>query len=402
MVACTSTHVTRKSVRSSDEFTATTTFKRLQAAGIAIAQVAEWQPQDVAVINSTDDNPVTMITGTVDVPEIDWNQNLVSFKGRDKSAKLVEKRASKSYKNMKSSEIVSQVAQDNGLQAQVQQSSEFAGKIYTQDTVHLLLHKTYHELLSDLAEREGNQWFVDGNTLYFQPKDQGSDVFSGYWCPPGTSAPYGWATILTLETSRNMTAAKPHKITVKSLHHKDKKQYEGKAEAGGDGDDTVEIEHHHNGNNQAQVDSLAKSRLRDAIRHDCQCTFSGPADLSVTPQKKFTLGGTGTIYDMTYDIDSLEFEIDWDSGAKMTGQCKAPKAGRDSGGGDSSSSDSTTKDAAKGGTIETGEVSDAGPVPDDPAAAEIDPPTPPERPSDLGGTPSTDTPSSPSTGGEET
>lgn len=386
LVTCSSTHVTRKSVRSSDEFTADTTFKRLQAAGIGIAQVAEWQPQDVSVINSTDGNQVTMITGTVDVPEIDWNQNKVSFKGRDKSAKLVEKRASKSYKNMQSSEIVQQIAQDNGLQANVQsgQGSSFAGKIYYQDTVHLLMHKTYHELLSDLAQREGNQWFVDGDTLYFQPKDQGSSVFSGYWCPPGVTAPYGWATVLTLETSRNMTAAKPHKVSVKSLHHKDKKQYEGKAEAGGDGDDTVTIEDHHNGNNQAQVDALAKARLRDAIRHDCQCTFSAPANLNITPQYKFQLGGTGTIYDQTYDIDSLEIEIDWDTGALMTGQCKAPKAGRDDSSGGGSSSSSSGGTAAKAGTIETGEVSDAGPVPDDGAAAEVDPPAAAATPAPSG------------------
>ena len=103
-----------------------------------------------------------------------------------------------------------------------------------------------------------------------------------------------------------MTAARPHDVNVKSWHHKDKKQYAYDASAAGIGE-SVEIEHHHNGRNQSQVETLAKSRLKDAIRHDCNVVVKAPGDLSVNARMKFQLTGTGTVYDQAYDIDSVTF-----------------------------------------------------------------------------------------------
>ncbi len=123
-------------------------------------------------------------------------------------------------------------------------------------------------------------------------------------------------------------SARPHSLAVRSWHHRDAKKYDGVNQSGGVGP-TVEIEHHHNGRNQAQVDKLSKSRLKEAIRHDCNIVVKAPADLTVTPRQKMNLSGTGTIFDQLYDVDSVELTIAWGSGSEMSVTGKIAKSGRD-------------------------------------------------------------------------
>ena len=329
MLPCLTATVTRKSERSADTFSAELSVDDTATAGFGYAEWADYQPTDVEVLMSVDGtDPVSVITGQIDEPRINWGQCTVSVSGRDKSAPLSEKRRSQQFKNQQSSDIVSTIASDHGLSPIVTAGSDFAGKLYDVDTVHLLLNLSDHEILSRLAEREGFRWYVDGTSLYFEPKGTDTGVYSVHWVPPRAQGPVGVATCTDLETHRNMTAARPHTVAVRSWHHKDRKHYDGVNQAGGLGP-SVEVEHHHNGRNQAQADKLSKSRLKDAIRHDCNVVVKSPGDLGVDVRQKLQLSGTGTIYDQLYDIDSVEFEIAWGGGFEMSIAGKIAKAGRD-------------------------------------------------------------------------
>ena len=364
---CITATVTRKSERKADAFSAELSVDETATAGFGYAEWADYQPTDVEILMSLDGgDPVSMITGQIDEPHIHWGECTVSVSGRDKSASLTEKRTSTAYKNQKTSDIVPTIAQAHGLDASVADTGDFAGKVYDTDFVHLLANLSDHEALSRLAEREGYRWYVDGTTLYFEPKGTDTDTYDVQWVPPDGKGQVGRATVLDLDTHRNMTAARPHNVTTKSWHHKDAKKYEGKASATGVGD-TVEIEHHHNGRNQPQVDKLSKSRLKEAIRHDCSVTVKAPADLSVTPRQKLSLTGTGTIFDQLYDIDSVEITVAWEAGSDMTVMGKIAKSGRT-------------------GTDDSGSTSYTATNPSQ------DAPLPPERPAGVGAqtvTPST-------------
>lgn len=332
-IPCLSAEVTRKSKRSADTFSASMAIGTTQMFGMGLADWADYQPGDVSIIFATQagaGDQTVMITGTIDTPAINWDDMTVAVSGRDKSGPLTEKRRSQKFLNQKASDIASQIAQDHGLSASVVPTSDNAGKTYSSDTAHIVLNRSDFEIMSDLADGQGYRWYVDGTTLYFEPKEQDSDVYSATWYPPGAVAPYGVASIYSLGTHRNMTAAKPHNLTVASWHHHDKKQYTSTATAGGVGSEPVEIDHHHNMRNQDQVNKLAASRLADAIRHDCNVTATGPGDLTVNARMKFQLSGTGTIYDQTYDIDSVAFQMGWDRFFEMTIEAKIAMSGRSS------------------------------------------------------------------------
>jgi len=357
MLPCLTATVTRKSERSSDTFSAELSVDETAAAGYGYAEWADYQPVDVEVLMSLDGtDPVSVITGRVDEPKIDWDGCTVSVSGRDKGATLTEKRRSQQFKNRKSGDIVSTIAQDHGLNAAVTAGQDFAGKIYDQDTVHHVLNFSDHEILSRLAGREGFRWYVDGSDLVFEPKGTDANTYDVQWVPPDGQGRVGVATCTTLTTTRNMTAAKPHTMAVRSWHHKDAKHYDGMAQAGGIGSDTVAVEHHHNGRNQAQVDKIAASRLKDAIRHDCSVTVGAPTDLSVTPRMKLNLSGTGTIFDQLYDVDSVTITTSR-NGSEMTVEGKIAKSGRS-------------------GTDDTGSTRNTAPLP-------------PPRPSGIGNSPVT-------------
>ena len=331
-------HVSRKAERSADRFTATISLTMASRYGLTLNDFADWQPQDVEIVASMavgGGDQQTVIVGRVDEPEIQWKEMTVTLQGRDKSASLIEKRRSEKFANQKTEDIVKKIAKDHGLTAHVQAGTPYAGKVYTQDHAHLVLNRPDYDVLSDLADREGCRWYVDGTDLYFEPRDAGTDTVEIFWYPPGTAEASAVSNVLDLQTRRNMTAARPHRMRHRSWHHYDAEQHEATAEMDGVGD-PIEFEHHHNGKKQDQVQALAEGRLKNATRHDLSITVEMPLDLSVTPRKRCNLTGTGTIYDQGYDIDAVELEIGWDRGGIMRMECKSAKQGRKAGAGTSS------------------------------------------------------------------
>ncbi len=330
-IPCIKGTASRKSKRASDTFTAEFSATRAAMLGFDLNFWADYQPQGDAVLMmsmAVDGSDLrAMVTGEIDKPEIRWLDGIISVSSRDKSAALTKTKRSQNFTNQKSSDVVNTVAQDNGLTAQTSDTGDFSGQTYSNDTNLLSLNRSDWELMDRVADREGFRWYVDGTTLYFEPEDTPGDTFSVFYQPP-TPEMIASGNVITLTTSRNMDAAKPHQVTVKSHHHQDKKVYEHTESLSGAGSETITHEHHHNGHNQAQVEKLAKSKLKNATRHDMSVSVSMPLDLTCDVRMQLALSGTGTIYDQSYDIDSVEFEIDWGSGGKMDIAAKAPKAGR--------------------------------------------------------------------------
>lgn len=337
--------VTRKAERSADRFHARLSLTKAGRYGLALNDFADWKPQDVEVMASIapgGGDAQTVILGRVDEPEICWKDMTVTLDGRDKSSLLTEKRRSEKFANQKTKDIIEKIAKDHKLMAHVQSDAGYAGKIHTQDHAHLALNRTDYDILSDLAEREGCRWYVDGNDLYFEPKDTDNGTVEVYWYPPGAVEAYTVSNALDLKTRRNMTAARPHRMRHRSWHSYDAAQHEATAEMGGVGE-PLEFEHHHNGKKLDQIEALAKGRLKNATRHDLTIHVEMSLDLTVTPRKRLNLRGTGTIYDQGYDIDGVEIDMGWERPALMELDAKSAKDGRATGQGSSSEGAGTGK-----------------------------------------------------------
>ncbi len=326
--------VTRKSTRNADTFSAELAITATTAYGFDMAAWADWDPsQDVSILISTafDQSDVTtMVAGKIDLPVIKCSDMMVTITARDKSASLTEKRRNQKFLNQKSSEGATQIAQDNGLNPVVVDSGDFSGKLYTDDTAHLVLNRTDYETMNRFAEREGFRWYVEGDNLYFEPKTSDTTVYPIFYCPPGTAAPYAVGNCTELTLSKNSTAARPHNVNASGWHHGKKKLYKATAAASGSGD-PVDINLYYNGNTQDQLQKKAAAHLKDRIRHELSIEVQLPGDLAIDPRMQAGLTGTGTIFDQTFDIDTIEFEVGWDDGFDMTVTAKAAKQGRTNG-----------------------------------------------------------------------
>lgn len=330
MIPCVTTRVTRNSKKEPNTFEAEFAIDVAASFGMGVDFWADYQPQDATITMSSaadGGDQRDMVTGTIDVPEIHWLENCIVVRSRDKSAALTEKKRNKKYINQKSSDIVSDIAADANLSPVVTSTPDNSGQKWDQDVVNLVLDRSDYETLNDLAEREGYRWYVDGSSLYFEPDDQSSGEFQVNYTPP-TPDQIATGNVIELTTGRNMSAAKNHKVLVKSWHHKDKQIYQDTESMDGVGDDTITYEHHHNGRNQEEVKNLAKSRLNDATRHDMNVNIHMPGDLTCDVRQTLTLTGTGTIYDQGYNIDQVEWEMSWGGGFTMEIVARNQKAGR--------------------------------------------------------------------------
>lgn len=325
---CLSAHATRSRTRKSDTFEAEISLSYAAQFGFDVSWWASQGAIEADSVWSDGNTTKTVISGRVDSVRIDLVERIVHVSGRDASSKLSEKRRSKKYNNQKASDIVSEIAGDYGLTPVIETSEDDAGKQYQQDTAHLVLNKTDFETLSDLAEREGAYWYVDGNELHFVPKESGGNVYPLIYRPP-SAASYMAANFMRVRLSRNLRASQTAKVTVKSHHAKDDKDYEYTATSGGDGDGTLEYVHEIPMLNQKQVEKVAKSKLADVIRHELQVEVEEmPGDLSLEPEFKLSLSGTGSLFDQEYDIDHIQYQMRDGSNFTMSVHIKAPKKGR--------------------------------------------------------------------------
>jgi prophage tail gpP-like protein len=221
-MACTHLSVTKTGKRRGDTFHATIPIDA--QAGFSEAFWASQTSIEATAIFSVNGQSKAMVTGNIDEVIIGWISRAVEVSGRDKSSVLTESRVNKKYANQTSAQIVQDLAQMSGLQAQVSSSKgDDVSKKYDVDTVHLILNRTPFEAISVLAEREGVRWFVDGNTLYFGAQQGGGSYQIEYQPPQGG---YVAANAVKLITKRNLVAAKAVESTAKSWHHKDKKLYQ--------------------------------------------------------------------------------------------------------------------------------------------------------------------------------
>jgi phage protein D len=328
-IPCLRASVSKTSKRASDTFHATIALDASSQIGLDASWWAAQDALDVSLVFAVyaGDAGQTLITGSVDEISIDWVARTVEVSGRDKSAKLAETRRSKKYNNQTVADIVSGIAEANGLNPVISGATGLAGKSYDQDQSFLVLSGTDFETLSALAEREGYRWYVDGDDLHFEPVEENGGVYTLLYRPP-TPDQYGSANFVRLTTRRNLRAAKTAKVTVKSWHPWSQQLNEYTAEAPGADGDPLAYEFIVPMMSPAQVESLAKARAATAIRHELALDIGMPGDLAIDVTQKLSLTGTGTAYDQQYDIDAIHFEMVYAQGFEMRIQTKAPKRGR--------------------------------------------------------------------------
>ncbi len=268
-------------------------------------------------------NWVSMIYGVVDEINIDFINKIIYARGRDMTALLIDSRTNEVYPNQTASEVVSQIAANAGMQAQVVPTTRKIGRYYDNDHVRTRMGAlsetiTRWDLVVWLAAQEYYDAYVKKNTLYFQPAQSESTapVFNVHF----STSPRG-ANVETMVAKRFQTIA--GKITVKVLSWNTilektiTASVTGSANTGKTVTNPQTYVFFRPNLTKSQALTLAQSKLKEITRHEKVITVTMPGDTILTPRHIVRVAGTGTNFDQDYFPDVIIREIDFHSGYRQ-------------------------------------------------------------------------------------
>lgn len=267
----------------------------------------------------------SILIGIIDHLQFDVTTQCVRFDGRDLSSLLIEAKTQETFPNQTSSQIAQTLAARHGLQASVAATSTLVGNYYQIDhdriTNNNFSQKTNEwDLLVYLADEEGYNVWVKGNTLYFQPDTQNADPpFQLIYTAPSNGQ---MATLnverLTLE--RSLTLSKTIQVTVKSTNLRNGAAYirtvkaQGAKSPGATNSATQNYVFTKPGLTPDQALKFANAKLAELTKHERILNIEMPGELSLSARSMINLTGTNSGFDQSYYCDTISRCIDFNEG----------------------------------------------------------------------------------------
>jgi phage protein D len=249
----------------------------------------------------------SLLQGMADTVSIDPVEGVARLSGRDFTAALIEARTQEAFSNRTSSEIATILAQRHGLVPSVVATTTPVGRFYQSDHESLTLDRfsratTEWDLLVYLARMESYDAFITGRSLYFQPMVQVS-----------TNAQLLRPTdMIQLKLERALTLARDIQVTVRSWNSLQGMAFTERVTSTitGSSNGTVAQPREYvvvrPNLTPDKALTIAQQQLLELSRHERVIEFSMPGDLTLTPRSMIQLNGTGTDFDQTYYINSIE------------------------------------------------------------------------------------------------
>lgn len=184
-----------------------------------LAEVLMGFPNDPSNYGPQDlDSMIIGAVNNINLHVFENGSGMVDIDGFDLSKKFIDNQTVEKYPNNTSSQIATILANKEGLTPIVTATTEPAGYYYQQDFIQLGAAMTEWDLLTFLAQKEGFQVFVRGQSLYFQPQQTQTQ---NPWLlqvqtPEGGNTAVMNGTSLTV--SRNLNYAKDVIVTVISMN----------------------------------------------------------------------------------------------------------------------------------------------------------------------------------------
>jgi phage protein D len=257
------------------------------------------------------------ILGQVDNAKINPIRKILTLTGRDLSAVFLDNETTEKFQNLTSSQIALKLAARRGLQANVAPTKGYVGTYYSVDKVDLTRKESEWDLLIFLAQHEGFDLWVSGNTLNFQPSLDLSKL-SPYLMiyaddPQGGGKKF--SNLLDLDMDRSQTLARDIIVTVRSwnqYHEKPftvirKRQHPDKGQrAGGKAQNyTFTVP---NLDEQGAI-NYATQKLEEISRHERVIDAWLAGDDTLNIRMPIQLVGTGTSFDQEYYPDTITRSI---------------------------------------------------------------------------------------------
>ena len=248
-----------------------------------------------------------LIEGYVDIITINPVTGGVYLEGRDLSASLLDSKTPIDFQNLTSTEIVAQLCQRHGLTPVGANTAGYAGRYYG-DTHNVLSLAQFAKLTSDwdilatLAQGAGNDLFVEGSNLYFQPGVAISDAPQNLLVSDLTdlrmtrSLPLSGGTMVTIASWNSALG-----VAVHESHDTRSRTVEANAATRPSSAFTVLRPNLQPSGAQTLAGQLARSIASDAM----SIHFTMPGDVALSVRRPIRLAGSGTAFDVNYRIDTI-------------------------------------------------------------------------------------------------
>lgn len=246
----------------------------------------------------------SLVQGAVDAVAIDPAVGLVHLEGRDLTTSLIETRTQETFANRTASEIASLLAGRHNLMAQVVSTTTPVGRYYQNEHDRITLDQFSHtttewDLLVFLARQENFDVFVQGQSLYFQPITQPTDI----------EMSLRPSDLIDLKLERSLILAQDIEVVVKSWNSRQNSVFTQQAiTTGSNGSSTGMQTYIFVRPNLTPDDALkfAQQKLLELTRHERTIEISMPGELTLTPRSIIMLDGTGSDFDQAYFVDVIE------------------------------------------------------------------------------------------------
>jgi hypothetical protein len=258
----------------------------------------------------------TLITGLADTIHIDPVRGIIAVEGRDYSSSMVDSYRQQDFVNQTAAEIVGTIAASHGLQPIVWPTVGIIGRYYSDGYTKLSLGQ-FSRLQSDwdlvvhLARQNGFDVFVQNRSLYFQPSS------------PSTSAPIPvfLQDLRSARLERNLNIAAGTPARVQSWNSQNMAAYSsdgpGNALLPPADDARSSLPFLFSGSNYTsrQVTESAERYASELTRLGTVLVLDMPWDFAFTPRATCVLLNTGSTFDTTYQIETVERHYSSTSGS---------------------------------------------------------------------------------------
>lgn len=257
------------------------------------------------------DASTLMFDGYVDASTYAFERGVVSLSGRDKVKKMIDKKTRKDWKNKQPHEVVQELGGAAGLSVQASSVGEKLGKIYQIDFKSFMHDVSDWSMVQKIADHFGMECFASVGKLFFQEMGQSQGAFTVQYVPP---TPYSYAdgTFITLSGSNNHVVKGGATVKVSSWNHKQKQANSASAGSG-----TTLYNYSVPGISQSQAQRIANKKHKEHTSHGKTISTSMPGDTSVNATIDLVVSGTGTDFDDTYQIQTVEHSMSAGEGYRM-------------------------------------------------------------------------------------
>lgn len=285
----------------------------------------------------------TVTMGHVDRVEAYPETGVVVLEGRDLTARFIETKTQESFPNRTASELVTIIAGRHGIKVRAVPTATPVRSYYVRDNVQFTLDQfaraiSEWDLMVALAQYEGFDLFVEGDTLYFQPQEHApGQPFVVQWrkplIEPGATSGRE-SNVSNLVLSRALTLARDIEVVVKSWNSRQGEGFTRTARAIGArsasparaavqyGAPTQRFVFLVPNLSEAGAQAYANNQLKILSQSERLIRFSTPGDLRVTPRTMIQVQGTGSDWDQWYHIDNISLNMDFEGGFSMSVSAK--------------------------------------------------------------------------------